>query len=197
MAKIAPQLAERFTYAHYRIWPEDEHWELQNGEAVAMSPAPSTRHQFLVGNLFRVVAGKLRGHPCKALVAPTDVLLPDFADQPADEVATVVQPDVLVVCDPNKIRPAHIYGAPDIVAEVLSPSTAMRDTGSKRDLYQRSGVKELWLLDPVHNTLTRYRNDGVGYGKPEIFGPDDSLESVAVAGLVVELGEVFEVLPGA
>jgi len=115
----------RFTWDDYRTWADDERWELIDGAAYAMSPASTTRHQGVVGRLFSRIESQLRGCPCRPFVAPVDVKLSD---------ADVVQPDVLVLCDPTKITESHIDGAPDLVAEVLFPGTSARDLRQKKAL---------------------------------------------------------------
>lgn len=144
---------ERFTYGDYLTWPEEERWELIDGVAWNMTPAPSTRHQQVVGELFWQIAGYFSGKPCQAFVSPFDVRLPD-ADEADDQVPTVVQPDIAVVCDPKKLDDRGCRGAPDLVIEVLSPSTALKDQSAKLALYERRGVKEYWMIHPHDETVT-------------------------------------------
>lgn len=112
------QADPRFTWDNYHTWPESERWELIDGVAYAMSPAPSTKHQTVAGNIFGRLLQGLSGKPCRPFIAPTDMHLSDL---------DVVQPDILVVCKPGQITPSHIEGAPDVVVEVLTPATATRD----------------------------------------------------------------------
>lgn len=157
----------RFTYADYQHWPADERWELIDGKAYAMSPAPTISHQTLTGQLFRQIDEALDGAPCRALIAPVDVLLPS-AEETEDRTTTVVQPDILVVCDPAKITDRNIRGAPDWIIEVLSPATARHDHLTKRDLYQRAGVREYWLVHPVDRVMTVYVLKEGQFDNPEI-----------------------------
>jgi Uma2 family endonuclease len=157
----------RFTYADYRQWSGDERWELIDGEAYAMAPAPTISHQTLAGQLFRQIDEALDGIPCRALIAPVDVLLP-APDEADDHAATVVQPDILVVCDPEKITERNVRGAPDWIIEVLSPATARHDHLTKRALYERAGVREYWLVHPVDRVVTVYTLKDGQYGGPEI-----------------------------
>ena len=133
-----------YTYRDYLEW--DGRWELIHGVAHAMTPAPNTKHQRTVVTFLRRIADSLdeskrkSGHgDCEVFVSPIDVILGE---------GTVVQPDVLVVCDPAKISERGIEGPPDLVVEVLSPSTAIKDLNSKRWLYESSGVPEYLVLDP-------------------------------------------------
>jgi Uma2 family endonuclease len=131
----------RSTYAEYLTWPEDERRELMDGVAYAMTPAPGRRHQSILVELSRQVANLLQGADCRPYSAPFDVRLPE-GDEADEQVVTVVQPDLAVVCDPAKLDDAGCRGAPDWIVEVLSPATASRDPIEKRALYARHGVKE-------------------------------------------------------
>lgn len=158
---------EHYTYADYCSWPDDTRYELIDGVAYAMAPAPTRTHQSLVLELARQVATALQGKPCQPFVAPLDVRL-FHADEADDKVDTVVQPDVLVVCDEAKLDERGVRGAPDWVAEVLSPSSAKHDLIVKLALYERAGVREYWLLHPTDRLVTVYRLIEGRYGRPEI-----------------------------
>lgn len=156
-----------YRYADYLGWPEDVRYELIDGVAWLMAPAPTRRHQELVGELFFQVRQALEGRSCRAYVAPFDVRLPRGDEVDAD-IDTVVQPDVLVVCDPAKLDERGLRGAPDWVIEVLSPATAGHDQTRKLAAYERAGVPEVWLVHPSDRVLTIYRRDGDRYGRPLI-----------------------------
>ncbi|MDZ7751028.1 MAG: Uma2 family endonuclease [Gammaproteobacteria bacterium] len=157
----------RYTYHDYCQWPEDERYELIDGNAWLMSPAPGVDHQTVAFEVARQVANALEGHSCRVLVAPVDVLLPR-GDEADGVVDTVVQPDALVVCDPGKVSRRRVRGAPDWVLEVLSPSSASHDQTRKLAAYERAGVREYWLVHPVDRVLTVYRHDGSAYSRPRI-----------------------------
>jgi len=193
MPRSAPD-TPHYTYRDYLRWPDDERWELVDGVAYAMTPSPTPSHQGAARNLIGILFGLLRDHPCRVFAAPLDVLLPN-ADQADAEVDTIVQPDVMVICNPECIRPTHIRGAPDWVIEVLSPSTAKKDEGIKRDRYQRAGVREYWLLHPTDRTLLRYRLTDGAYGLPEVFGDGDRVDLPVPEGAQLDLAEVFEPEP--
>jgi Uma2 family endonuclease len=158
---------QRHTYGEYRRWPEETRYELIDGYAYAMAPAPSRQHQEMLGELFRQVANALEGHSCRAFIAPFDVRLPR-AGEADDEVDTVVQPDLSVVCDPAKLDERGCRGAPDWVVEVLSPATAGHDHILKRAVYERAGVREYWLVHPLDRIVTIYRLESGHYGAPEV-----------------------------
>lgn len=157
----------RYTYADYLTWPEDVRYELIDGAAFLMAPAPSVDHQTLAFEVGRQLGNALEGKPCRVLLAPVDVLL-SAPGQSDEETDTVVQPDVLVVCDPAKVTPRGIRGAPDWVLEVISPTSASHDQIIKLAAYERAGVREYWLAHPTDRVLTIYRHDGTAYGRPEI-----------------------------
>lgn len=192
MGHPAEKLAtDRFTYGDYREWPEDERWELIHGEAYNMSPAPGTRHQRMVGELHSQLHEPLRDYPCEAFVAPFDVRLPE-AGESDDLVDTVVQPDVSIICDKGKLDERGCKGAPDFVAEVLSPHTARKDLTVKRDLYESAGVKEYWIVDPANRYVMIHRLGEEGrYGRPEILEPEGEAKLAAVEGIAIDLARLF------
>ncbi len=155
------------TYADYLGWPEDVRYELIDGVAYLMAPAPDLAHQEVAGEIYFQLRNALEGSPCRALIAPVDVRLPK-ANETDERIDTVVQPDVLVVCDAAKLDRRGVRGAPDLVVEVLSPSTASHDHVLKRRVYERAGVREYWLVHPTDRMVTIYRLAGAEYGKPDV-----------------------------
>ncbi|MCE9570957.1 MAG: Uma2 family endonuclease [Rhodocyclales bacterium] len=158
---------EYHTYADYCSWPDDVRYELIDGVAYAMGPAPVRRHQGILLELARQVANILEGSRCRPYIAPFDVRLPK-AEEIDNDVDTVVQPDLVVICDRAKLDDKGCRGAPDWVVEVLSPSTAGHDQILKRALYQRVGVREYWLVHPVDRIVTIYTLNAGSYGAPDM-----------------------------
>ncbi len=181
---VVKKSVEKYTYSDYLTWSDDERWEIIAGEAYNMSPAPSIKHQNVAGTFFRIVGNKLVGKSCRPFVAPTDVVLSDY---------DVVQPDIIVVCDEKKITEANIQGAPDLVVEVLSPATALKDKREKKSLYEKSGVREYIIIDPVELYVESFVLKGKRYGESEIFGPQEVLSLKSLEGIDVPLWEIFEV----
>jgi Uma2 family endonuclease len=173
-----------FTYGDYRRWPDEERWELIDGEAWDMSPAPTRPHQQMVVELTTQIHDHLRDKPCEVYSAPFDVRLPR-ADEADDEVDDVVQPDISVICDATKLDNAGCRGAPDWIIEVLSPRTAVKDQTVKRDLYERNGVREYWLVHPTDRVLTIYRLVDGAYGKPHVQGLTGETPVGVVDGLAI------------
>lgn len=190
---LAPK--ERFTYRHYRTWPDNERWELIEGQAWNMCAAPMRRHQRLSGRLYRWLGNFLEGKSCEAYAAPFDVLLPE-GDEDEDDIDTVVQPDIVVYCDTSKLRDYGARGAPDLVVEILSPSTSRKDQKEKLDLYEKHGVREYWVLDPSGRWLCIYHRKPDGrFDEGELREPGrdyGSVESQVLEGFVVEPPRLFE-----
>lgn len=179
---FALEKGKHYTYKDYLTWPDDVRCEIIDGEVYMMTPAPILAHQDVAGEIFRQTANALVGKTCRALIAPLDVRLPrsNEADEDTD---IVVQPDVMVVCDPNKLDRRGVRGAPDWVVEVLSPKSASRDQIEKRRIYERHGVSEYWLVHPTDRLLTIYRLQNGEYGKPDIF----ELQGSTPVGILPEI----------
>ena len=150
---------DRFTYGDYRQWPEDKRWELIDGQAYSMSPAPRRVHQGLSRTLLTQLDRFFAGKPCTPYAAPIDVFWTNDPDEDLDAIDTVTQPDLLVVCDPVKLIDEGIKGAPDFIIEILSPSTAWKDQTEKRQLHEKFGVKEFWLVHPDTREVQIYLYD--------------------------------------
>jgi len=175
----ALKAGEKFTLDQWRTWPEGERWELIGGVAYAMSPAPRVPHQRLSLSLSSALNAFLEGKDCEPFYAPVDVFLPKGDPDSSD---TVVQPDVFVVCDPDKVQDDGIHGAPDFVVEVLSDSTAYKDLTVKKELYERSGVQEYWLVNPQNGSVFPYVLIDGRYGPTTEILRGGVVKSVALPG---------------
>jgi len=193
---------QRYTYKEYCSWPDDERWELIDGVAYNMSPAPSSRHQGLSFDLARQIGNFLEKRECKAFSAPFDVFLPTFPLKTENEIDTVVQPDISVICDKSKIIEKGCLGSPDLIIEILSPSTSKRDLNGKFQLYERSGVKEYWVVDPGNRYIRVFhlQTEGKESGKydegklvpPAEWGEENTIvESVVLEGFKVDIKNLF------
>ena len=191
MAYPLPQQGEHFTYRDLLTWPEGERWELIDGVAYDMTPAPSTSHQGISRELLTQFALFLRGKPCKVFAAPFNVLLPK-GNEADEDVDTIVEPDIVVICDRNKITEHGCTGAPDLVIEIISPSTSRKDLRIKFATYQRVGVREYWIVLPVDHAVMVYTLDKDGqYGQPASFGMEDNIAVGVLEGLTIDLVQVF------
>lgn len=191
MGQARQKSVEYFTYGDYVHWSDGGRWELIDGVAHAMAPAPSVVHQSVTFALARQIAEALEGAPCRVLLSPIDVRLP-HKDETDEQVDTVVQPDLLVVCDMSKIDARGIRGAPDWVIEVLSPTTASHDQIVKRDLYERTGVKEYWLVHPVDHILMVYCLENGRYGRPEVFAMRGTTAALTFSGVSIDWSRVID-----
>lgn len=191
MGPLAINRHDKFTYKDYLGWEDGERWELIHGRPYNMTPAPSPRHQELSSELLRQFANYLLDKPCKVYGAPFDVRLPEN-DEHDEDIQTVVQPDISVVCDSSKIDDRGCKGSPDLIIEILSPGTARKDMKEKYLLYEKSGVKEYWLVDPTAKTVVVFTQVAERrYGRPEVYSEEDTVEVVNLKGLLIELRLVF------
>lgn len=174
------------TYKDYLAWSRAYGDELVDGAAyVREPPSPVRLHQEIVGDVYRQLAHVLKDKPCRAYVAPFDIRLPKSIE--ADElVDTVVQPDIFIVCDLQKLDARGMRGAPDWLAEVLSPSTASHDQIVKLPAYERAGVREVWLIHPDDRTVAIYRLEGGRYGRATILELKGQTSLTAVPGVIVD-----------
>jgi len=182
---LAKKTNKKFTYTDYVTWLDDERWELIDGVAYNMTPAPTVTHQKIAGNLYILISTHpKKGAECFVGISPTDVVLSDY---------DVVQPDVFVVCDEKKITDANIQGAPDLIIEVISPATALKDKREKKTLYEKHGVKEYIIIDPTDQYVERFFLEGAIYVKGEIFGPTEVLPLTSLKDMEIALWKVFDV----
>jgi Uma2 family endonuclease len=175
-----------FTYTDYLTWNGDERWELIDGVPCAMT-APLRSHQTVSSNLHRDLAVFLKDKPCQVYHAPFDVRLnADSADD------TVVQPDLLVVCDSAKLDERGCTGAPDMVIEIMSPSTSRHDRLVKFQAYQKAGVREYWIIDPDTKTLqVNILDTDKGKYVITMFGDTDTVHVHVLDTCQIDLNDVF------
>jgi len=178
-----------FTYSDYMTWPDDERWELIDGEAYQMAPA-STNHQRVLRRLLNKFENYLEGKSCEVF-DNLGVRLPG-EDEPDKYIKDVLIPDIAVVCDPEKLDDAGCKGAPDLIIEILSPSTAAMDMKVKRFKYEIAGVKEYWIVDIPHKTVQIYKpGDNNKYGPPEVYTDEDKIKVGILEDLEIDMSLVF------
>ena len=177
---------QRYTYADYCTWDDNERWELIDGIAYAMAPAPSDFHQSISRDILLQIGGFLRGKKCKVFHAPYDVRL-----NAGTKDNTVVQPDLLVICDQSKRDGKGCVGAPDMIVEILSPSTATRDRLLKFEKYRQAGVREYWIVDPETKMVSAHILKDGEY-TTNVYGQDSTVPVFVLDGCTVNLAEVFE-----
>lgn len=186
-------LSKQYTYADYLTWQFKERVELIRGWVFKMSPAPNVRHQRISGFIFNEVYNHLRGNFCQVFTAPFDVRLPLPPHKvKGDKIDTVVQPDIVVICDPAKLDEQGCIGAPDIVIEILSPGNTRREMKDKMELYQSAGVQEYWVVDPEHEFIIIYTHNEAGlYSGSVPYTEDTVLTSKVLGHFQMDVGSVF------
>ena len=191
MSILSNKLGVKYTYGDYLKWPDEERWEIIDGVPYLMSPAPSVDHQKISGETFRQFANYLVGKKCDVFNAPFDVRLP-AADEKDEDIQTVVQPDIVVICDKSKLDQRGYRGAPALIVEILSPSTSKKDLSEKYDLYERCEVKEYWVVFPLDKVLDVYLPDEEGkYRKAGSYEKEDRVKPSIFDDLEIDLGLVF------
>jgi Uma2 family endonuclease len=192
-----PLVITHYTYHEYKHWPEDFRCEIIDGQ-IFMMAAPTALHQGLLVEIVAMFHNFLDDKPCRAYVAPYDVRLlaaigDDYDGNEDDD--TVVQPDMVVVCDEKKRFREGCHGAPDLVLEILSPSTRMKDLTLKKRRYREAGVREYWVLDPDNHSLRVYTlcvDDGKNQYRQIAYTEADTVQiGIFDGALSVNLAELF------
>lgn len=179
-----------YTYADLLMWDDNIRYELYYGFPVALASSFGA-HQEISGEIYYQLKHYLKGKQCKAYYAPFDVRLFEREGDRPEDVDVVLQPDLLVVCDKNKIDHRGVHGAPDMVAEVLSPSTVRYDRHIKLNLYQRAGVREYWIVDPAARTVCVYVLENGAYHAGVIYSADRTVPVSVLDDCRIDLTEVF------
>ncbi len=181
------------TYADYLTWPDDERWEIIGGVALNMSPAPGRRHQEILSELHRQMANYLFDKTCRVYLAPFDVRFAEPGRTSDKEIKDILQPDLSIVYDMEKLDDKGCLGSPDLIVEIISPASVHKDMKEKFALYEIYGVKEYWIVHPVDRVVMVFGLDETGrYGKPAVYTPENNIEVGILPGLVIELDPVFK-----
>ncbi|MBP6431609.1 MAG: Uma2 family endonuclease [Ferruginibacter sp.] len=181
-----------YTYADYLTWRFEQMVEIIKGKLFIMSPAPASKHQQISMVLTGEMYLNFRNQPCKMYTAPFDVRLVKGKKNNKD-IITVVQPDICVICDENKIDEKGCLGSPDWIIEILSPSTAKKDYNEKYNLYEENKVKEYWIVNPDANTVNQYVLNKKGkYIDAGFYGRNDKIKSGTFSNVVIDLKMVFK-----
>jgi Uma2 family endonuclease len=184
-------LTKSYTYADYLTWKFDEFVELIKGKVMRPMAGPSRRHQQLSNRLEFPIASFLRDSRCEMYHAPFDVRLSTVGVNGNQQITTVVQPDICVVCDPAKLDDRGCLGAPDWIIEIVSPGNTARDTKTKFDLYEESGVREYWIVYPGMKTITAYVLENEKYKLIGEYIEPGALPVTTLPGLALEWAEIF------
>ena len=186
-----------FTYADYLTWHYKERIELIKGKIFKMSPGPAIPHQAISMNLISFFIKRPEHAPCKLFCAPIDVKLigkPFKKRKIKDsEIFTVVQPDIIVICDPEKLEdPRSINGAPEMVIEILSPGNTKTETKHKLNLYEENGVLEYWIVHPPYKYVEVYLLKNNIYSKPTIYEMGENIPCIVLKGINMPVEEIFK-----
>lgn len=187
-----PHEKGRYTYADYVTWDEQFRCEVINGEIISMSPSPTPKHQRIQRELMINFSNGLKEKTCEVLSSPIDVCLFAEKEESNDNIINWVQPDLLVICDKNKISDKNIVGAPDLVIEILSPATARNDRVVKFNSYQKAGVREYGIVDPIHESVEVYVLDHGLFKQNGVYFKGDQILVVPLENFSIELNDVFK-----
>jgi len=179
-----------YSYEDYLSWKVDEMVELIRGKVFKMAAAPRLIHQRISGKIFHLLYQFLQGKFCEVFAAPFDVRLP-ITSKDHKKIDTVVQPDLCVVCDSEKLDELGCVGAPDLIVEILSPGNNRKELQLKYEVYEASGVKEYWIIHPDELTLLIYSLDEGKYRPSRLFTSGDRVSSQALPGFKLNLDDVF------
>ena len=179
------------TYADYRTWDSDSKYDLFDGTPV-MQARPSILHQNVEMQIARQLANFLDGKPCNVFTE-IEVLFPDHAHQSADDVQNVYVPDIAVICEPEKLTEQYCYGAPTLIIEILSPSTAKADRVLKLNRYQSAGVQEYWIISPQERTVNAFTLQNQFYRLSGAYSESDIAPVTSLPGCSIDLRTVFDV----
>ncbi|MEM8893577.1 MAG: Uma2 family endonuclease [Bacteroidota bacterium] len=184
-------LSKSYTYADYLTWQFDEMVEVIKGKVFKMSPAPLPSHQVVAGNLYLKMRLFFENDTCQLFFAPFDVRIPTKSSKDED-IVTVFQPDLCVICDISKIDRRGCLGAPDLVVEILSKSTAEKDLKIKYNLYEEAGVKEYWIIEPEYRKIDQYSLENRVYSLRKIYTQSDTMSSILFPELKIAVVDVFK-----
>lgn len=166
-----------YTYDDYLKFSEDTIVEIIDGRISAMSPAPSRIHQEIITELLSELRNyiRLNNGPCKVYAAPFDVVLKND-DEELGSSKNIVQPDISVICDKNKLTDKGCVGSPDMIIEIISPSNSRDDYIKKLNLYEQFKVREYWIVNPINKSILVYTLSENGYEMPNIYTFNDKVK---------------------
>ncbi len=184
------QAGGRYTYADYLTWQMEEMVELIKGKIFRQAAAPRVIHQKIFGIVFYSLFHYLKGKKCEVFAAPFDVRLP-VRSKKHEDIDTVVQPDICVICDPEKLDELGCMGAPDLIVEILSPGNNSKELKNKYEVYEESGVREYWVIHPNESTLLIYSLVAGKFSPSRLYTIGDFVHSEVIKGFSLDLEEVF------
>jgi len=185
-----PKPEQKYSYADYLTWDESERWEIIDGVPY-MQAAPSRIHQEISMELSTQFHNYLKGKTCRVFAAPFCVRL-DIEKNDSD-IKNVVEPDITIVCDISKLDEKGCIGSPNMIVEILSPSTGKKDRVDKFNKYEKAGVKEYWVVEPDQKLVSVFLLQSNGrYGRPEMYTEEDKIKVSIFPDLDIDLKPVFD-----
>lgn len=182
-----------YTYEDYLKWTFEERLELIKGKIFKMSPAPSRKHQEVHRNLFSALDRFLEKKPCKLYSAPFDVRLTPRKKDKSGKIYTVVQPDICIICDLEKLDDFGCVGAPDFIIEILSPGNTRKEMKEKYEVYEENGVSEYWIIHPYDGYILKYiLGENNKYSLGVHYFDDELVESESLKGLKIKVKDMFK-----
>ncbi len=183
-----------YTYADYLTWQFEQAIELIKGKIFPMTPAPNLKHQRISWQLSLAFGNYLNKKSCRAFSAPFDVRLYNAkkSAKANQDIYTVVQPDICIICDRQKLDEKGCLGAPDLIVEILSKGNSAREMKIKYELYQESGVTEYWVVYPYEEILQQFvLDENQQYKLHKTYVTEDTATSFVFPDLAVPLAEIF------
>jgi len=183
-------ITKTYTYADYLKWTFDERLELIKGKVFKIGPAPGSVHQLISGAVFAELYNYLKSKPCRVFSAPFDVRLIRRSIDDKD-IITVVQPDICVICDLNKIDAKGCIGSPDIIVEILSPGNNKKELQNKYEVYEEACVSEYWIIHPLEKTFLKYTLTDSHFQASRLLTIGDEVTTPILPGFTLSLDELF------
>jgi len=188
---VLPNQNTPIFYSEYSNWEDGLRCEVLDGEIINMTPSPTPKHQDILGGIYSEFRGYLKGKACKVFISPIDVCLFSSNDTEESDIKDWLQPDLLIVCDSNKITEKRITGAPDFVIEVLSPSTTKADRVLKYNAYAKAGVKEYWIVDPYHEFIESFILHNKTFERSGQYFKNDLVPISLFSDFKLDLNQIF------
>ena len=181
---------KEYTYADYLLFSDDERWEIIEGTPY-MQSAPSWQHQSVLLELASQFRNALTNSECRTFISPFDLRLPKV-NEDDDHATTVCQPDISIICDKSKLKGTGYCGTPELIIEILSPSSERMDRITKFWTYEKAGVKEYWIVAPESKIVSVFTlQDNNRYGRPELYTEANNIAVTVFPDLVIDLSKVF------
>ncbi|OPZ83812.1 MAG: hypothetical protein BWY74_04370 [Firmicutes bacterium ADurb.Bin419] len=185
-----PRPEQKYSYVDYLTWDENERWEILDGVPY-MQAAPSRIHQEISMELATQFHTYLKGKTCRVFAAPFCVRLD--VEKNNEDIRNVVEPDITIVCDNSKLDERGCIGSPDMIIEILSPSTGKNDKLIKFNKYEKAGIKEYWIVEPEQKLISVFLLQPNGrYGRPEVYSEENTIKVSIFQDLEINLNTVFD-----